>query len=238
MIKRLKKLVKRDSGLLDGIVVSVGFFPIAMAFGVIAKEYGFTLVETSMCSLIVFAGASQFAAIGVLVNGGSYIDAILITFLMNLRHFLMGMSLMVIHSGKLKKFKPLLGFMLTDESYTFLSLTHKKMSSLFALKFQLMTYISWNLGTVAGCILGSSLPLKASQSLEIALYAMFASLASLSVKNDKNNIKIIAIAGAIHTILNHIMIFSPSWNLIMSMIIGAMLGTYFINPVNVKEVVN
>lgn len=238
MIKRLKTLVKRDSGLLDGMVVSVGFFPIAMAFGVIAKEYGFTLVESSMCSLIVFAGASQFAAIGVLVSGGSYIDAILITFLMNLRHFLMGMSLMVIHNGKLKKFKPLLGFMLTDESYTFLSLTRKKMSSLFALKFQLMTYISWNLGTVAGYILGSSLPLKASQSLEIALYAMFASLASLSVKSDKNNIKIIVIAGVIHTVLNYIMIFSPSWNLIMSMIIGAIVGTYFINPVRVKEVVN
>ncbi len=216
----------KDSGWFDGVIVGLGFFPIAMAFGVISKEFGMTLIESSFCSLIVFAGASQFAALGVLMSGGSYYEAILVTFLMNLRHFLMAVSIMVIHNDKLAKLKPVLGFMLTDESYTFLSLTRKKMSSLFAFKFQLMTYISWNLGTITGYLLGSALPPRISQSLEIALYAMFVSLATLSVKKDKSNLRIIILAGSMHIILSKLSIFTPSWNLIISMVIGSVLGAY------------
>lgn len=238
MKKKLELVIKKDSGVLDGIIVSFGFFPIAVAFGVVAKEFGFTLIESSFYSLIVFAGASQFAAVGVLISGGSFINAIIITFLMNLRHFLMGMSLMVIHKDSLRRFKAILGFMLTDESYTFLSLTSKKMSESFALKFQLMTYISWNLGTIAGFILGSSLPYKVSQSLEIALYAMFASLASITVKKDKNNLLVIIISGIIHTILYLTKIFDPSCNLIISMIIGAILGSCIKKTFKSKEVLN
>lgn len=217
----------KDNGIFDGVIVGLGFFPIAMAFGVIAKEFGMTLIESSFCSLIVFAGASQFAALGVLMSGGSYYEAILVTFLMNLRHFLMAVSIMVIHNDKLERLKPVLGFMLTDESYTFLSLTRKKMSSLFAFKFQLMTYISWNLGTITGYLLGSALPQKISQSLEIALYAMFVSLATVSVKKDKGNLRIIVLAGIMHIILSKLSIFTSSWNLIISMVIGSVVGAYY-----------
>ncbi len=217
----------KDSGWFDGIIVGLGFFPIAVAFGVIAKDFGMSLIESSFCSLIVFAGASQFAALGVLMSGGSYYEAILVTFLMNLRHFLMAVSIMVIHNDTLAKLKPILGFMLTDESYTFLSLTRKKMSSLFAFKFQLMTYISWNLGTITGYLLGSALPQRISQSLEIALYAMFVSLATVSVKKEKSNLRIIILAGLIHIILTKLNIFTSSWNLIISMVIGSILSAYF-----------
>jgi len=217
----------KESGWFDGTIVGLGFFPIAVAFGVIAKEFGMTLIESSFCSLIVFAGASQFAALGVLMHGGSYYEAILVTFLMNLRHFLMAISIMVIHNDKLARLKPILGFMLTDESYTFLSLTRKKMSSLFAFKFQLMTYISWNLGTITGYLLGSALPQRISQSLEIALYAMFVSLATVSVKKEKGNLRIIILAGLIHTILAKLNIFTSSWNLIIAMVIGSILSAYF-----------
>lgn len=220
------KQSEKNSGWIDGMVIGAGFLPIAMAFGIIAKDFGFSFLESSMCSILVFAGASQFAAIGMLASGGAIIDVILLVWLVNMRHFLMGMSLMSIHGQRLKKYKPLLGFGLTDESYTFLSLSKKQVTSGYALVFQMMTYLAWIAGTMAGYILGQYMPKKLSLSLDIALYGMFASLAVMAVKENSKNFFIIVIAGLLHYGLSLLGILDPSWNLIVSMVITSIIGAF------------
>lgn len=219
------KQSERYLGWMDGLVIGTGFFPIAMAFGIIAKDFGFSFLESSMCSILVFAGASQFAAIGMLASGGAMLDVILLVWLVNMRHFLMGISLMAIHGERLKKYKPLLGFGLTDESYTFLSLSKKQLTSGYALVFQMMTYLAWVAGTMSGFVLGQYMPEKLSLSLDIALYGMFASLAVMAVKENTKNLLIIVMAGLLHYGLSVLGILDPSWNLIASMVITAIIGS-------------
>lgn len=225
----ISKKFHQKSGLLDGLVISFGFFPIAMAFGIVAKDFGFSFLEATMCSIMVFAGASQFAAVGLLISGGTIFDVIVLVWLMNMRHFLMGMSLMAIHGKRLVKYKPLLGFGLTDESYTYLSLSKKDINSRYAILFQSMTYLAWISGTVSGFLLGEYMPIKLSQSLDIALYGMFAALASVAIKGNPNNLKIILFSGTLHYLLSHFEIFNSSWNLIAAMIIASILGAKFLS---------
>lgn len=216
-----------SSPWLDGLIVGTGFFPIAIAFGMIAKEFGFSFLETSLCSIMVFAGASQFAALAMLSSGGTIIDVILLVWLVNMRHFLMGMSLMAVQGRHLKRYKPILGFCLTDESYTFLSLSKNNITSSYALFFQLMTYFSWVAGTITGYLLVEFIPDKLSMSLDIALYAMFAALAAMAVKNDRKNLWIIIIAGGIHQSFSWVNLFDPAWQLICAMVVSAIVGSVF-----------
>ncbi len=227
MSMQVKSARQPDSPWVDGIVIGTGFFPIAMAFGMIAKDFGFSFLETSLCSILVFAGASQFAAVGMLSSGGGILDVVFLVWLVNMRHFLMGMSLMSVQGHRLKKFKPLLGFGLTDESYTFLSLSKKNLTASYAVIFQMMTYLSWVTGTMSGYLLVEYIPEKISMSLDIALYGMFAALATMTVKRDPENLWLILLAGGIHQLFIWMHVLNSSWRLMAAMTIAAFIGSVF-----------
>ncbi|MDY0406272.1 AzlC family ABC transporter permease [Virgibacillus sp. 179-BFC.A HS] len=55
------KMIQR--GIAVGFPIMIGYLPIAIAYGVLAKQAGLTLVELTMMSVFVFAGASQFMAL-------------------------------------------------------------------------------------------------------------------------------------------------------------------------------
>lgn len=51
-------MIKR--GLTVGFPIMLGYIPIAITYGVLAKQAGLTLTELTLMSVLVFAGASQF----------------------------------------------------------------------------------------------------------------------------------------------------------------------------------
>ena len=74
-----------------GIAVSaVGF---GFVYGLAAREAGFSLVEAMAMSVIVFAGAAQFAAVGYVASGLAWPGIILLTALLNARHLLYSAAL-------------------------------------------------------------------------------------------------------------------------------------------------
>lgn len=79
-------------------------------------------------SLIVFAGASQFIAVGMLATGIAVVPIILTTFAVNLRHLLMSSAIAPHFKGlPLKKLIPL-SAQLTDESFAVAMADTSKMS--------------------------------------------------------------------------------------------------------------
>ena len=69
----------------------------ATAFGVVyglaARGAGYSIVDAMAMSLIVFAGASQFAAVGFVAQGMPWIAIVGLTFLLNARHVLYSAAL-------------------------------------------------------------------------------------------------------------------------------------------------
>lgn len=43
--------------------IFIGYFPIAMAFGLLSKNISISFRDTSLLSILVYAGASQFMAV-------------------------------------------------------------------------------------------------------------------------------------------------------------------------------
>ncbi len=92
-VNKTSKLLTGIDGIRGGLPIALGYFPIAMAFGILAKGASVSLVEALGFSFIVFAGASQFIAVGMIALGATGIEIIMTTLFLNFRHFLMSASL-------------------------------------------------------------------------------------------------------------------------------------------------
>jgi predicted branched-subunit amino acid permease len=57
-----------SQGLIAGLPIVLGYFPIAFAFGVAATGQGLSPLEAFALSLIIYAGAAQFLAKNRVVN--------------------------------------------------------------------------------------------------------------------------------------------------------------------------
>jgi predicted branched-subunit amino acid permease len=56
-------------GAKAALPIVLGYLPVGMAFGVLARETGLTTFEAGLMSLLVYAGASQFIAIEMISKG-------------------------------------------------------------------------------------------------------------------------------------------------------------------------
>ncbi|MBI3003518.1 MAG: AzlC family ABC transporter permease [candidate division NC10 bacterium] len=85
-------------GARDTLPFAASAFAYAIGFGVLARTAGLTTAETSFMSALVFAGASQFAALPLLAAAAAPATISATAAAINLRHLLMGASLLVLDS--------------------------------------------------------------------------------------------------------------------------------------------
>ncbi|MBQ2120512.1 MAG: AzlC family ABC transporter permease, partial [Peptococcaceae bacterium] len=78
------------TGMRAGIPVILGFVPVGIAYAIMARQAGFSVLETCGMSLAVFAGASQMMAVGMYAQGASIIAMILATFILTSRQYRQG----------------------------------------------------------------------------------------------------------------------------------------------------
>src|SRR5699024_3646124 len=81
-------------GFIAGIPLILGYLPVAVTFGVLAKQSGMSMTELTFMSLFVYAGASQFMGVSMIAGGVGAIEIIIATFVLNFRHFVLSLSLM------------------------------------------------------------------------------------------------------------------------------------------------
>ena len=53
-----------SKGLVDAIPIASGYIPVAVTFGLVARSFGLSPLDATLASLCIFAGSSQFLAIG------------------------------------------------------------------------------------------------------------------------------------------------------------------------------
>lgn len=213
-------------GFISALPVVMGYFPVAMAFGLLSKTTGINFRDTSLFSLMVYAGASQFMALDLIQAGVGTGSIILATFLLNLRHMMMSASLSL-KLGELKKTHlPIVGFGITDETFSVASFKKGNLSLGFILTLNFLSYGSWVLGTMIGFVIGEILPTSLQSSLSIGLYAMFVGLLIPEVKGSKNILHLSIISMIIYSLLYFSKIFNSGWDIIIGIIISSFVGVY------------
>ncbi len=165
-------------GAIDTIPLIVGAIPFGIIYGTLSQSSDLSIYGALALSWIVFAGSSQFVALGLIASGSSIFIIIATTFLINLRHLLYSFSLRQHLSHLPQKWKILLSFGLTDETFA-VTFKHYSDNSLHNLKHWyflgsfLFFYLNWQICTITGIIFGSSFPEIKNWGLEFAMSATF-----------------------------------------------------------------
>lgn len=228
--KRQENLLMIQKGFAVGLPIIIGYLPIALAYGVLAKQAGMTLLELTLMSVMVYAGASQFMGANMIAVGASATEIIVATFVLNFRHFIMSLSFMNILKPLKLKVKIPLSFGLTDETFAVSTLhpekAKEKRGVLFYVTIFVTAYLSWIFGSFLGGVIGDIIPEQLSQSMGIALYAMFIGLLIPSVKKNLRVGLIALIAMLINAFCSQFM--TDGWAIVCGTVFGGLTGLLFL----------
>lgn len=211
------------TGIKRALPIVLGYVPIGFAYGVLAGKSGLSDANTLLMSLIVFAGSSQFIAVGLFAAGTGPAAVILTTFVVNLRHMLMAASLAPFLSGWKKRHLAWFSFELTDETFALHSTSAGKLADcrLEALSLNMTAQASWVVGTILGIVASGLIGDVKPLGLDYALAAMFI---GLLVGQCENRLRVITaiLSGGIATLL-----YLAGWHqfhIIIATVAGATLG--------------
>jgi len=165
-------------GVRDALPLLGGYIPVAISFGLIAIQAGFSTWEAVVISTVMYAGASQFLFVAMFASGAPLWLIIIMTLLINARHVVYGPNIAPwVPRGRSW---PLLMHGLTDQVFALAlvrlpQLEQHQRQGWFT-GAMLIAWFSWIGGTVLGAVAGEELtrrwPLLA-EVMPFALPALF-----------------------------------------------------------------
>jgi 4-azaleucine resistance transporter AzlC len=218
-------------GIRSGLPIALGYFPIAIAFGVLARQARLDWTESTLMSLIVFAGASQFVGISMLLAGAGPAQVITTTFFLNLRHLIMSLAV----NDQMRKFprigKIFLSFFITDETFALLTLgggseqldlrTPSYMAGLM-----LTAYLGWVSGTVVGGLGAGFIPPEITTAMTAGLYGLFIGLLVPPARKSVRFALIALLSMFLNWILGQLL--DQGWAIVTAIIAAAGVGIFLI----------
>ena len=177
-----KKLYVKYKDFVDGIrlfvPIGAGYLPLGFACGIVCAEAGMSVMQIFLMSLLVYAGAGQYIAGGMIAAGASPLSIIITTFIVNSRHILYT-SVLYPYISKWSFLKQsLFFFFLTDEVFAMHSsfMSRNNVSTVTAFTLNIFSHSSWVISNTIGGISASLIPDSSKFGLDFTLYALFIAL--------------------------------------------------------------
>jgi 4-azaleucine resistance transporter AzlC len=182
MMKKFREIRK---GFIDTLPVGISVAIYGLVYGVLGGKAGLSVLEVAAMSFVVFAGASQIAAVQMIALGSNPYSIIITVFIINLRHLLMGASLSPYLKEASLKMKMTNAFFMTDESYavTYNHFQKNKPSPEYFLGSGLNIYLLWGVAGICGCLFGGALPAQINFIFDFAFVAAFIGILVPMIKN-------------------------------------------------------
>ena len=165
------------AALRASLPVLFGYVPLGIAFGLLFDSLGHPWYFATLMGLLVFAGAAQFLAVGLLAAHAGLLEVAITTFLLNSRHLFFGLSLLTrFRVGGWRKLYLVFG--LTDETYSLLTGTRPP-DGVPRVSYDLwvtgLNQLWWVSGCTLGALLGQAVAFDTT-GLDFTLTALFAVL--------------------------------------------------------------
>lgn len=168
------------------VPIFMGYFPLGVAFGVLAKSMGVSAFIAIALSTLAYGGAAQFMMLSLFSAGTGLLEVFIVSYLVNLRHTFYGLALL--KEYKDLKFRLFNIATLTDETFAIFkalkTLDAAERSYVFT-RLNLLSWLYWAAGTAVGCLVGELIRVDTS-GLEFSLTALFIVIVMEMFKNDKN----------------------------------------------------
>ena len=218
-------------GIRSGLPIALGYFPIAIAFGALANQAQLNWGESALMSVIVFAGASQFVGVSMLLAGAGAVQIITATLFLNLRHLIMSLAV----NSQMRSFprttKYFLSFFITDETFALLTLGSEDQKPelrmpAYMVGLMLTAYFGWVSGTIVGGLGAGFIPPEITTAMTVGLYGLFI---GLLIPPARKSIRFAVIA-LVSMLLNWVLIqfLDQGWAIVLATILAAGLGILLI----------
>lgn len=167
---------------------------LALSFGVLAREAGFSALGAMVMSAIVFAGSAQFAAISIIAAGGGVGAAIGAAALMNSRFLPMGIALAPSLPGSAMS-RAAQGQTVVDASWALANQGDGRFDRFHLFGASAVQYVTWLSGTAIGAFGGDALGDPRDLGLDAIFPAFFLALLLGELRDGRA--RGVALAGAL-----------------------------------------
>lgn len=227
-----------QKGIQDGIPIALGYLSVSFAFGMMAANQGIPLWASVMISFTNLTSAGQFAALSIIATGGSLIEMILSQFVINLRYFLMSLSLTQKIDPRLGTAKrALISYAVTDEIFAVSTSRHAGVGFHYMAGLMLLPIFGWTMGTFLGGAISSLLPLALRDALGIMIYGMFLAIILPPCRRSREIFIVVIIASlmsCVFQLLSAVIAIGSGFVIILCTIVGAGIGAW-LYPVGGEE---
>ena len=185
--------------VVDGLAMTASAVGFGFVFGLSARAAGLTPLDASAMSVFVFAGASQFAAVGYVASGFGWLGIVLLTALINARHFLYSAAIAPYLAEERPATRAVMAHVLTDEAFA-LSYAHflrigRGDRHGYWLAAVVLMFIPWNIASLAGVLVGGAIPDPTRFGLDVIFPAAMAGIAVGLIRGRRDLVA--ALAGAV-----------------------------------------
>lgn len=216
-------------GIKLGFPIFLGYLPVGVAFGILARTLGFSVFAAVICSATALAGAGQFIALLVLGSGATVIEVLAATTVVNLRYVLFGSTLSPYLHGLPLRTQAALAFSLTDETFAINIADQRAHLSTPASMFGVgvVAWTGWVLGTLMGAAGAGWIGDPSRFGVAFAMPAMFTAL-FIALAENRRHVVIGVAAGAIVLALPLLPALgigvSSSWFMVIASMAAATIG--------------
>ena len=229
-------------GIKDGFPICLGYFSVSMAFGLTAVLSGLPIWSAIMMSLTNLTSAGQFAGANILIENGTFIELAITTLIINIRYFLMSLSVsQKVQTNISIKERLAISFGITDEVFAVSMQRKTSLSSAYMAGLITTPILGWTVGTAVGAIASQFMPQILSNAMGIALYGMFIAIIIPPARENKKimfTIILSIIASLMFTYIPFLTNVSQGWAIIIiTILVSAVAATLFpIKTETIEEV--
>lgn len=221
---RLKRFAR---GLRLGLPILLGYAPVGLAFGILARKSGFSALQAISCSATALAGAGQFIAVSVLAAGGGVPAVLIATAVVNLRYLLFSAALAQLMPRERTPLAPVLAFTLTDETFA-VNTTDARggmLDEFSAAGVGAIAWLGWVGGTALGALASGAIADPSRFGAEFAMPAMFTALLAGQIES-RTHAAAAVIAAAVALASSALL--PGSWGMIAGATGGAALAAWWL----------
>jgi 4-azaleucine resistance transporter AzlC len=168
------------AGFVESLPLGLALTPVGLAFGYLAHTVGLSWWLAGLMSAIVYAGPSQFIAMGLVGTGAGTAAIVATTFVTNLRYSLFAASLARHMRDSPRGRLPFLSHTIADGSYAVtmdhaLERPQRPRKDQYLLGTFFVSFAAWVGGTILGALAGGVVPDTIAFALGFATPAVFIS---------------------------------------------------------------
>lgn len=219
------------AGLKDGLPIGLGYLTVSFAFGMLAAQGGEGILVPTLMSLTNLTSAGQFAGMNLIMTGGTYLEIVMATLVINIRYMLMSLSLsQKVEAGMTIRQRLLVGFGITDEIFGVASARQVPVTAQYMYGLMFLPIVGWTGGTLLGVAAQQALPAFLVSALGISLYAMFVAIIIPPARANRAVLLVVLIAAGMSCLFRFAPVLqklSGGWVVILCAVAASAIGAAF-----------